>query len=139
MDAPTTEVRRLTDPSLVPKSGVTAWTSQEELRQTRSLLIDSGLLTKGSSKVSSGREMLRNRSFSAWQKFTKTLTTSWLLEFVLWSMSCRCFITIVLLLWYHDKQPLPQWPLRTTLNALVSVFSTIAKGTLIPLVAQALG
>lgn len=83
METPTTEVSGPTDPAPVPKSVVTARTSQGELQQTRPLLIDSGLIMKVSSEVSSVREMSKDRSSSAWQRFTNTTTTSLLLGFVL--------------------------------------------------------
>ena len=58
---------------------------------------------------------------------------SWLWEGLSWIMSLLTFIVIVVILGIHDGQPIPQWNFfGITLNALISVLSTIGKTLPLP-------
>ena len=48
------------------------------------------------------------------------------------------FLAIVITLRLHDNRPLPNWPFSISVNALISVFSTILKGTMLYAVAGAI-
>jgi len=53
----------------------------------------------------------------------------WRWEILSWLMSLLAFLAIVIILAIHDGQPIPQWRFGITLNAMISILSTL--GTLI--------
>ncbi len=71
--------------------------------------------------------------------FTKFVIEWWFLEFVSWVFSAICMITIICVLLYYDGKALPRWALGITLNGFISVFSNLAKASLILPTAEALG
>jgi len=70
---------------------------------------------------------------------TKYVVEWWLLELVSWVVSAMCMTTIISVLWYFDGRELPQLPLGITLNSFISIFSNIARASLLIPTAQALG
>lgn len=46
---------------------------------------------------------------------------------------------VVLTLYLHEDRPLPEWPLSITINALISVMSTISTSALILVVSSVIG
>ncbi|RDW63240.1 DUF3176 domain-containing protein [Aspergillus mulundensis] len=72
---------------------------------------------------------------SAEQVFLQTQTqpfwgTSWTLEILGCIISLIFLAAIIAVLYHYDGQPMPDWPYGITLNALVSVFSTVMKATM---------
>ncbi|KAL4946708.1 hypothetical protein BDV06DRAFT_231788 [Aspergillus oleicola] len=55
---------------------------------------------------------------------------SWTLEILGCLTSIVFFVAIIAVLFYYDGRPMPQWPYGITLNALVSVLSTVMKATM---------
>ena len=64
--------------------------------------------------------------------------TSWTWEILSCLTSIVFFIAIIVVLWKYDGKPMPDWPYGITLNALVSVLSTIMKATMAFIVAESL-
>ena len=71
--------------------------------------------------------------------FTKFVIEWWLLELVSWVFSALCMTTIISVLWYYDNKELPQWGFGVTLNVFISVFSNLARASLLLPTAEALG
>ncbi|KAL5359479.1 hypothetical protein BJX96DRAFT_164468 [Aspergillus floccosus] len=55
---------------------------------------------------------------------------SWTLEILGCLTSIVFLVAIIAVLFYYDGRPMPQWPYGITLNALVSVLSTVMKATM---------
>lgn len=55
----------------------------------------------------------------------------WIWEFASWSVSAACIAAIIVILSLYNGRLLPEWPLGITLNAAVSVLSTIAHGAML--------
>lgn len=70
---------------------------------------------------------------------TKFVIEWWLLELISWVFSAVCMTTIIAVLWYFDGRQLPQLKLGITLNGFISVFSNLARASLILPTAEALG
>ncbi|KAJ5925190.1 hypothetical protein N7454_007829 [Penicillium verhagenii] len=66
------------------------------------------------------------------------LGASWTLEILGCFTSIVFFIAIIVVLWYFDGKPMPEWPYGITLNALVSVLSTVMKASMAFVVAEGL-
>lgn len=64
--------------------------------------------------------------------------SSWTLEILSCLTSIVFFIAIIVVLWYYDGRPMPDWPYGITLNALVSVLSTVMKASMAFIVAEGL-
>lgn len=54
----------------------------------------------------------------------------WLLEILACCLSLVYLVAIMITLAIHDGRPLPQWPFGISVNALVSVFAVILKGSM---------
>ncbi|KAJ5666819.1 hypothetical protein N7462_011228 [Penicillium macrosclerotiorum] len=72
---------------------------------------------------------------SAEQVFLQSQTrgfwgASWTLEILSCLTSIAFFVAIIVVLSHFDGRPMPDWPYGITLNALVSVFSTVMKATM---------
>ncbi|KAJ5702785.1 hypothetical protein N7488_010333 [Penicillium malachiteum] len=63
---------------------------------------------------------------------------SWTWEILSCLTSIMFFIALILVLWHYDGKPMPDWPYGITLNALVSVLSTVMKATMAFIVAESL-
>lgn len=55
---------------------------------------------------------------------------SWTLEILGCLASIAFLVAIIAVLFYYDGRPMPEWPYGITLNALVSVLSTVMKATM---------
>ncbi|KAJ5758703.1 hypothetical protein N7520_005859 [Penicillium odoratum] len=80
---------------------------------------------------------------SAEQVFLQSQTqpfwgASWTLEILSCLTSIVFFTAIIVVLWYYDGRPMPEWPYGITLNALVSVLSTVMKASMTFIVAEGL-
>ncbi|KAJ5087648.1 hypothetical protein N7456_011264 [Penicillium angulare] len=64
--------------------------------------------------------------------------TSWTWEILSCLSASAFFVAIIVVLWYYDGRSMPDWPYGITLNAMVSVFSTIMKASLAFIVAECL-
>jgi hypothetical protein len=71
--------------------------------------------------------------------FTKYFVEWWMLEILSWTFSALCMASILGLLSFFDGKEIPQWPLGLTLNGFISVFSGLAKASLLLPTAEALG
>lgn len=63
---------------------------------------------------------------------------NWTLEILSAVTSVAFLAAIIIVLWYFNGRPMPDWPYGITLNALVSVFSTIMKASMAFVVAECL-
>jgi hypothetical protein len=70
---------------------------------------------------------------------TKYFIEWWMLEILSWTFSALCMALILGVLSYFDGKELPQWFLGITLNGFISVFSGLAKASLLLPTAEALG
>ncbi|KAL1650425.1 hypothetical protein SLS58_001243 [Diplodia intermedia] len=61
----------------------------------------------------------------------------WLTEILAYIVSLIALAAIVITLATHDGRPLPDWPFRVSINALISVFAVILKATMMIPVAEA--
>ncbi|KAL0265060.1 hypothetical protein SLS55_001018 [Diplodia seriata] len=61
----------------------------------------------------------------------------WLTEILAYIISLIALAAIVITLATHDGRPLPDWPFRVSINALISVFAVILKATMMIPVAEA--
>ncbi|KAK8041506.1 hypothetical protein PG994_014513 [Apiospora phragmitis] len=66
-------------------------------------------------------------------------TDVWFYDFLALSTSYSCFVGIITTLSIHRDQPVPGWPFGITINALVSVLSTIMGSALLVPVSSTLG
>lgn len=64
----------------------------------------------------------RKRGIHHWSRLE---TDWWMKELGALLLSFSSLLCIVLILRIHEGRPLPDWPLSITINALVSIFSTI--------------
>jgi hypothetical protein len=72
---------------------------------------------------------------SAEQVFLQSQTrafwgASWTFEILGCLMSIVFLLAIIVVLFHYDGRPMPEWPYGITLNALVSVLSTVMKATM---------
>lgn len=56
--------------------------------------------------------------------------SSWTFEILGCVISIAFLVAIIVVLFKYDGQPMPDWPYGITLNALVSVLSTVMKATM---------
>ncbi|KAL4889137.1 hypothetical protein BDV59DRAFT_210536 [Aspergillus ambiguus] len=70
-----------------------------------------------------GRAFLQSQTRGFWG-------ANWTLEILGALTSIAFLIAIIAVLFYYDGRPMPQWPYGITLNALVSILSTIMKATM---------
>ncbi|KAL4966557.1 DUF3176 domain-containing protein [Aspergillus stella-maris] len=80
------------------------------------------------------REARQRPLSSAEQAYLQSQTrpfwgTSWTLEILGCLTSIVFLVAIIVVLYSYDGKPMPKWPYGITLNALVSVFSTIMKAS----------
>jgi Protein of unknown function (DUF3176) len=80
---------------------------------------------------------------SAEQAFLQSQTraswgASWTLEILGCLTSIAFLVAIIAVLFYYDGKPMPQWPYGITLNALVSILSTVMKATMAFILAESL-
>jgi len=80
---------------------------------------------------------------SAEQVFLQSQTqsfwgASWPLEILGCVTSFAFLVAIIVVLFYYDGRPMPQWPYGITLNALVSVLCTVMKATMAFILAESL-
>lgn len=69
--------------------------------------------------------------YSLVSRVSRISMDSWAWEFACWLLSIACLIAIIIILRVYDGEALPQWDLGITLNAMVSVFASIAKAALL--------
>ncbi|CZR66752.1 uncharacterized protein PAC_16653 [Phialocephala subalpina] len=134
-DIPSTQTNSSILRKAVPSSPKSPRNSQDELQNTRLL---STPVSEGK-RPADGEVGLRTNTPSRPRDLANTINNWWIMEFGLWTVSCASLAALVLVLWYHDGQPLPRWPFSITLNSLFSTFTTICKATLMVPVAQSLG
>jgi hypothetical protein len=72
------------------------------------------------------------------RKLSQWAMDRWVFELLASIISAACLAGIVATLALHANHPLPSWPLGITINALVSVLSTISKSALLASVAAAI-
>jgi hypothetical protein len=60
----------------------------------------------------------------------------WLTEILAFTLALVALIALVITLALHDGSTFPNWPFRISMNALVSVFRVILKGTMLVPVAE---
>lgn len=60
----------------------------------------------------------------------------WLTEILAYFVSLIALAAIIITLATHDGHPLPDWPFRISINALISVFAVILKATMMIPVAE---
>lgn len=71
---------------------------------------------------------------SVLQRLGVAWTYGWVAETLSYLLAVLCLAATVILLRVSDRQPLPQWPMGITINALVSVFGVLLKaGLALPL------
>ncbi|KAF2141171.1 uncharacterized protein K452DRAFT_318841 [Aplosporella prunicola CBS 121167] len=63
--------------------------------------------------------------------------TRWLMEVLACVIALLALVAIIITLGLHDGRPIPDWPFRISVNAVVSIFSVILKGTMLVPVAEA--
>lgn len=56
--------------------------------------------------------------------------SSWVLEVVSSVLAVAALVAIIAVLYVYDGKPMPDWPYGITLNALVSVLSTVMKAAM---------
>ncbi|KAG2414498.1 hypothetical protein HFD88_003689 [Aspergillus terreus] len=64
--------------------------------------------------------------------------TSWTLEILGCLTSIVFLVGIIMVLFYYNGRPMPQWPYGITLNALVSVLSTVMKAAMVFILTESL-
>ncbi|KAF9457693.1 hypothetical protein BDZ94DRAFT_1124744, partial [Collybia nuda] len=69
---------------------------------------------------------------------SRVLVDSWIWEALCWVLSAACVTAITIVLHTYDGQPIPQWSSGITLNAMVSIFTSIAKAALLFPVAESI-
>ena len=72
-------------------------------------------------------------------RYARASTDWWLWEVVSWLLSVASLISIAIVLRVYDGKLLPRWPLGLTLNAFISLFSTLSRMAMIYPVAEAIG
>jgi hypothetical protein len=89
--------------------------------------------------ASSSLESLKlSRSLtSSW--FTRWCVEWWLFEILSLCFSAVCMTIILAILLLYNGRPLPMWHLAISFDALLSLFSGVAKSALLLPVAEALG
>ncbi|KAI9756988.1 MAG: hypothetical protein M4579_003646 [Chaenotheca gracillima] len=108
------------------KGNTNSWTTRPPPRST-------GFTekSKGSAKKPSIWASAKSK-FAAIQSLCCRLSQDgWLWELSAWTVSAVATIVIFVVLGIYDSHPLPRWPFSITMNALLSVLSTIAKATLL--------
>ena len=90
-------------------------------------------LTSGGARPlsSSERVLLQSQTQDFWG-------SSWTLEILSCVTSLGFLIAIIVVLWRYDGRPMPDWPHDITLNALVSVLSTVMKAAMAFVVSESL-
>jgi hypothetical protein len=68
--------------------------------------------------------------------FLSLVYTRWLTELLASLIALLAFAAIVITLATHNGRPLPNWPFGISINALVSIFAVILKGTMMVPVAE---
>lgn len=58
------------------------------------------------------------------------LLNKWIVEILACLLAIVALVAIVITLAIHDGRPLPEWPFGISVNALVSVFAVILKGSM---------
>lgn len=72
------------------------------------------------------------------QSQTMVWGSSWTLEIICCLVSLAFLAAILVVLYLYDGKPMPDWPYGITLNALVSVLSTVMKASMVFIVTEAL-
>ena len=68
----------------------------------------------------------------------KFLGSSWSLEIVNGGIALASFASIVAVLAWSDGRPMPDWPEGITLNAILSVLTSIMKAAMVLIITEAL-
>ncbi|TPX15281.1 uncharacterized protein E0L32_004558 [Thyridium curvatum] len=76
---------------------------------------------------------------SLYSKIERYVDDSWTSEGLALAVAALCFVAISIVLKAFDGQPVPNLPEIVSLNAIISVLSTIAKSTLMYAVSAAIG
>lgn len=64
-------------------------------------------------------------------RLTGILSTWWLWEIFAFCFSLLFFIAIVVILWWYNGKPLSDWKHGITINALISLFGTFMRASLL--------
>ncbi|KAH0287863.1 hypothetical protein KCU62_g5567, partial [Aureobasidium sp. EXF-3399] len=83
---------------------------------------ETGMETTTSILASARSASTRNIFTQVWNK--------WKIEILACGLALLALFAIVMTLIVHDGRPLPQWPFRISVNALVSVFAVILKASM---------
>ncbi|KAK4641219.1 hypothetical protein QC761_610450 [Podospora bellae-mahoneyi] len=83
--------------------------------------------THDSNRELKGVRVSSHRSEAASGALTKPLWRIWMLEMLCVLLSLLAFITIVVTLFKCDRQKLPDWPLKISLNTFLAFFTTLSK------------
>jgi hypothetical protein len=70
------------------------------------------------------------------QSYTTGSQRGWLTEILAFTLALVALSAIVITLALHNGTTLPNWPLQISINALISVFGVILKGTMLVPVAE---
>ncbi|KAK3398799.1 hypothetical protein B0T20DRAFT_412034 [Sordaria brevicollis] len=84
-----------------------------------------------------GGDTLKKRTFR--RKLRNWYTNGWLTEILAVILSCSCAAAIPIVLGVYNHDPVPKLPWDVSLNAVVSVLSTVAKSSLLYAICAALG
>jgi Protein of unknown function (DUF3176) len=68
--------------------------------------------------------------------FLSLVYSRWLIELLASLVALLALAAIIITLVTHDGRPLPEWPFGISINALVSIFAVILKGTMMVPVAE---
>ena len=124
--------------SVSPDAGETN-AEAETAQQTELLFLDNFKQLKRSNSIASSLQVKDGYGSGAWYRFSYWANEAWLYEFLAWLISCYCFGGIVITLLAHNGQPIPEWPLDITINAIVSALSTVMSSALLVPVSNAIG
>jgi hypothetical protein len=80
-------------------------------------------------EVTGPRDFLR-------QLYTAASYKGWLIEILALALALVALTAIIITLALHNGSPLPKWPFQISINALISVFGVILKGTMLVPVAE---
>ena len=88
---------------------------------------------KSSTGSNSSSRSRRKRRFEQWA------VDNWVWEYACWCFSTIFLLGVALTLFLHENQPLPNWPLSISINALISLLSTVSTSALLVVVTTVVG
>ena len=101
-------------------------------------------IVQPSEEISTGPFGVSNLAQRLEQKLWKygdsqNIMKRWLMEIISWTLSACCMTGIIVVLYFYQDQPLPQWRFGLTLNTFISVLAKISSAALLLPVSEALG